>query len=57
MLAIRTIAFAAGLSLAAFGYTGTAAAAHHHHHNNHHHHHHHHHHCWWHHPHLVCGWM
>lgn len=40
MLAIKTVALTAGLSLAMFGFgAGQAAADNHHHHNNHHHHH------------------
>jgi hypothetical protein len=42
MLAIKTVALTAGLSLAMFGFgAGQAAAGNHHHHNNHHHNHHH----------------
>ena len=41
MLAIKTVALAAGFSLAMFGFAAGPAAAAHHHHNNHHHGHHH----------------
>jgi hypothetical protein len=43
MLAVRTLAMIASLSLATIGFGGTAEAAHHHHHHNNHHHHGHHH--------------
>ena len=43
MLAMRTVALAAGFSLAMVGLAGTAAADDHHHHNGHHHNGHHHH--------------
>ena len=40
MLAMKTVALAAGTSLAMFGFAGAAAAdEHHHHHHDHHHHH------------------
>ena len=44
MLAMKTVALAAGISLAMFGLAGSAAADNHHHHNNQHNHHGHHHH-------------